>query len=143
MKDYEDNHFDLAICDPPYGIKRFKTNVESKQMPNFKNKLSDWDIKPTKEYFNELFRVSKNQIIWGANNFTLPESEYFIIWDKEQPLKNFARCEYAFVSMGLKKPAKIFRYGYWGGMKKHIEENIHPTQKPIKLYDWILNNYSE
>ena len=154
MKDYNDNHFDLAIVDPPYGIERFKkcsekdvlnsTTVKSLRIAQrFQRMETVNNIKPTKEYFDELFRVSKNQIIWGANNFTLPESEYFIIWDKKQMMPNFARCEYAFVSMGLKKPAKIFEFGYCGGMKKHIEQNIHPTQKPVKLYEWILHNYAE
>jgi len=143
MAEYPDKYFDLAIVDPPYGIKRFEKNVESKAMPNFKNKLNNWDKKPTQSYFTELFRVSRNQIIWGANNFQLPVSEYFIVWDKEQPCENFATCELAWVSMGLKKPAKVFRYGYWGGMKKSIEDNIHPTQKPIALYKWLLKNYSD
>jgi site-specific DNA-methyltransferase (adenine-specific) len=143
MSRYEDNYFDLAIVDPPYGIKRFEKNVESKKMPNFKNKLTDWDRKPKQEYWDELFRISKNQIVWGANNFNMPTSEYFCIWDKKQPMDNFARCEYAWVSMGLKKPAKIFELAYWGGMKHSVEKNYHPTQKPVKLYEWLFKNYSK
>jgi site-specific DNA-methyltransferase (adenine-specific) len=141
MKDKPDNYYDLAIVDPPYGIKRFQSNVESKKMPNFKNKLCSWDKKPDEKYFIELFRVSKNQMIWGMNNFKLPETEYFIVWDKKQPCNNFARCELAWTN--IKKPSKIFEYAYWGGMKKHIEFNIHPTQKPIALYKWLLQNYAK
>ena len=92
MKGLEDNAFELAIVDPPYGIKRFQSNVESKMMPNFKNKMGDWDKKPSDKYFSELFRISNKQIIWGMNNFTLPQTEYFIVWDKQQPCDNFARC---------------------------------------------------
>ena len=141
MRKMKDNEFDLCICDPPYGLERFKHNVESKKMPNFKNKMIDWDNKPTKEYFIELMRISNNQIIWGMSNFELPITEYFIVWDKQQPCDNFARCELAWTS--IKKPAKIFNYGYWGGMKKHIEINYHPTQKPIALYKWLLKNYAK
>ena len=98
------------------------------------------DIKPTKEYWNELFRVSKHQIVFGANNFTMPESEYFLIWDKKQAMPNFARCEYAWVSMSLKKPAKIFEYS----IHKHNQVNkIHQTQKPVSLYQWILTEYAK
>lgn len=151
MKKYDDNHFDLAIVDPPYGIERFKkcsekdvlnsTTVKSLRIAQrFQRMETVNNIKPTKEYFDELFRVSKNQIIWGANNFTLPESEYFIIWDKKQMMPNFARCEYAYVSMGLKKPAKIFEYSIH---QHNTTDKIHPTQKPQKLYEWILHNYSE
>ena len=143
MAKMDDNAFDLAIVDPPYGIERFKKSVQSKAMPNFKDKLCEWDKKPSKEYFTELFRISANQIIWGANNFNLPTTEYFCIWDKKQPCDNFARCEYAWVSVGLKKPAKIFEFAYWGGMKKSIEINQHPTQKPVALYKWLLKNYAK
>ena len=101
------------------------------------------DIKPTKEYFDELFRISKNQIIWGANNFTLPESEYFIVWDKQQSVENFSSAEYAWTN--IKKPAKVFRYSIQKVMSYIKRENgkIHPTQKPVKLYEWLLINYAE
>ena len=151
MSRYDANYFDLAIVDPPYGIERFKkcsekdvlnsTTVKSLRIAQrFQRMETVNNIKPTKEYFDELFRVSKNQIIWGENNFTLPESEYFIIWDKKQMMPNFARCEYAYVSMGLKKPAKIFEYSIH---QHNTTDKIHPTQKPQKLYEWILHNYSE
>tara|TARA_Y100000593_G_scaffold93236_1_gene187364 strand:- start:1539 stop:2165 length:627 start_codon:yes stop_codon:yes gene_type:complete len=143
MKDYKDNHFDLAIVDPPYGIARFGNRVEVSNRRCKEAKINKWDIKPTKEYFDELFRISKNQIIWGANNFTLPESEYFIVWDKQQSVENFASAEYAWTN--IKKPAKVFRYSIHKVMSDRKRENgkIHPTQKPVKLYEWLLHNYAE
>jgi site-specific DNA-methyltransferase (adenine-specific) len=140
MARYADKYFDLAIVDPPYGIERLKKINKGDKI----HKISDIgknynNLKPKKEYFNELFRVSKNQIIWGANNFELPTSEYFCVWDKKQGYPNFARCEYAFVSMGLKKPAKIFEHGIHQYLN---QDKFHPTQKPVKLYKWILDNYA-
>lgn len=143
MKGFSDKQFELALVDPPYGIERFK-----KQSGSTRFKCSElmqrhgltWDVKPDKVYFDELFRVSKNQIIWGANNFILPPTEYFIIWDKQQTVDNFACAEYAWVSIGLKKPSKIFRYSI---QKHNHTEKIHPTQKPIALYKWILKNYAK
>jgi site-specific DNA-methyltransferase (adenine-specific) len=143
MARYEDNHFDLAIVDPPYGIERFKkvTDTPSKKdvhAKRFQGMGLVNDTKPSKEYWSELFRVSKHQIVFGANNFTMPESEYFLIWDKKQAMPNFARCEYAWVSMSLKKPAKICEYS----IHKHNQiDKIHQTQKPVYLYEWILMNY--
>lgn len=145
MKRYEDNHFDLAIVDPPYGIERFKKVTDNPSEKDVHAKRFQGmgfvnDIKPTKEYWGELFRVSKHQIVFGANNFTMPESEYFLIWDKKQAMPNFARCEYAWVSMSLKKPAKIFEYS----IHKHNQVNkIHQTQKPVSLYQWILTEYAK
>tara|TARA_B100001287_G_scaffold206316_1_gene175392 strand:+ start:285 stop:902 length:618 start_codon:yes stop_codon:yes gene_type:complete len=141
MARYEDNSFDLAIIDPPYGLERLKKG--SLRLGgikgNYKKNL-EWDVKPKKEYWNELFRVSKNQIVWGANNFEMPPSEYFCIWNKKQTVDNFATAEYAWISMGLKKPAKMFDYG----IHKHNHTyKIHPTQKPIKLYEWLLMNYAK
>ena len=141
MKEMTDNQFDLAIVDPPYGLKRLqKGSLRLGGIKgNYVNKLS-WDIKPKDIFFEELIRVSKNQIIWGANNFVLPPTEYFCIWNKKQTVDNFATAEYAWVSMGLKKPAKIFEYS----IHKHNQTNkIHPTQKPVKLYEWLLMNYAK
>jgi len=144
MARYPDKYFDLAIVDPPYGIERFKKvtktpSAKDKHAKSFQRMETVNDNKPTIEYWNELFRVSKNQIVFGANNFIMPTSEYFLIWDKKQAMPNFARCEYAWVSMGLKKPAKICEHSI------HIHnqtEKIHPTQKPIYLYKFILDNYT-
>jgi site-specific DNA-methyltransferase (adenine-specific) len=145
LKRYPDNHFDLAIVDPPYGIERFKNvtttpsskDVHAKRFQRMETVNND---KPSDEYWSELFRVSKNQIVWGANNFELPPSEYFLCWNKQQAMPNFATLEYAWVSMGLKKPAKLFTYS----IHKHNQvDKVHPTQKPIPLYDWILDNYAK
>jgi site-specific DNA-methyltransferase (adenine-specific) len=145
MSRYPDNYFDLAIVDPPYGIERFKKvtdNPSDKDVhaKRFQGMKLVNDIKPTQKYWDELFRVSRHQIVFGANNFTMPESEYFLVWDKKQAMPNFARCEYAWVSMSLKKPAKIFEYS----IHKHNQVNkIHQTQKPIPLYQWILTEYAK
>ena len=145
MARYPDNYFDLAIVDPPYGIERFKNvtttpsskDVHAKRFQRMETVNND---KPSDEYWSELFRVSKNQIIWGANNFELPPSEYFLCWNKQQAMPNFATLEYAWVSMGLKKPAKLFTYS----IHKHNQvDKVHPTQKPIPLYEWILMNYAK
>ncbi len=143
MAKYPDNYFDLAIVDPPYGIERFKKPSGTTRFKNSKLMQEEgltWDNKPKDEYFEELFRVSKNQIIWGANNFTLPPSEYFLIWNKKQTVDNFAGAEYAWVSMGLKTPAKIYDYGIH---KHNHTDKIHPTQKPIDLYRYILDKYAK
>jgi len=140
MSRYEDNYFDLAIVDPPYGIKRFSEKRNTKQRILQTKEGLNWDNKPTNEYWKELFRVSKNQIVWGANNFVMPPSEYFLIWNKKQTVDNFATAEYAWVSMGLKKPAKMFNYGIH---KHNHTDKIHPTQKPIPLYEFILMNYAK
>jgi len=145
MSRYEDNYFNLAIVDPPYGIERFKNvtaNPSEKDVhaKRFQKMELINNNKPSKKYWNELFRVSKNQIVWGGNNFNLPQSEYFLVWDKKQAMPNFARCELAFVSMGLKKPAKIFEYS----IHKHNQiQKIHNTQKPISLYEFCLMNYAK
>jgi len=147
MKQYPDNYFELAIVDPPYGIERFKKvkeNTDRNTKDVYANKFLKSaqfnNTKPNELYFKELFRVSKNQIIWGANNFVLPPSEYFLCWNKEQAMPNFATLEYAWVSMGLKKPAKLFTYSIH---QQNQINKIHPTQKPVKLYKWILQNYTK
>jgi site-specific DNA-methyltransferase (adenine-specific) len=140
MARYEDKHFDLAIVDPPYGLERFKANDggNSKKIKSFGDKDKNWNnIKPSKEYWEQLFRVSKKQIVWGGNNFTefLPPSEYFIIWDKQQAMPSFARCEMAWTN--CKIPAKIY------AERSQDLNRIHPTQKPVKLYEWLLLNYAK
>ena len=142
MKQFPDKYFELAIVDPPYGLERHKRG--SLRIDNSKKAENGllWDEKPSKEYFDELFRVSQKQIIWGANNFTLPETEYFIVWDKFQTVDNFASAEYAWTN--IKMPAKVFRYAIHKEMAERKENGgkIHPTQKPIKLYEWLLTNYA-
>ena len=132
MKRYSDKYFDLAIVDPPYGIGISKDTVRHM------HKKKDWDNEiPSKQYFDELFRVSKNQITWGGNYFDLPPSQGFYIWDKKQP-ENFslAMCEYAWSS--IQKPAKI-----WSLSVMKEQNKIHPTQKPIELYEWIIMRNAE
>jgi len=153
MARYEDNHFDLAIVDPPYGIGINKMNyTQSTKGGVAKRKdyssVGDWDKAiPTKEYFTELIRVSKNQIIWGGNYFNLPLTKSWILWDKKTQAKynnDFADGELAWSSFN--KPLRIYRY-LWSGMMqgdmKNKELRFHPTQKPVKLYEWILDNYAK
>ena len=141
MKDCEDNAFDLAIVDPPYGIERFKNGIGKNDRHTVKASGGFNNNTPKDEYFAYLWRVAKNQIIWGANNFQLPKSEYFVVWDKMQTVDNFASAEYAWVSPMMKKPAKVFRYGIH--QHNSDQKKIHPTQKPVKLYEWLLRNYAE
>ena len=135
MRGLPDNAFELAIVDPPYGIERFKKG--GSHLNKHGSHDAQWNNeKPGSEFFSELFRVSGRQIVWGANNFTLPPSEYFIIWHKPNMPEgmSFASCEYAWTN--VKKPAKIFT------QHSASESRIHPTQKPIKLYQWLLKNYA-
>ena len=101
--------------------------------------IRHWDVAPTKEYFNELARVSKNQIIWGGNYFDLPPTRCFLIWEKLSISENFsmAMCEYAWTSFN--DNAKLFKYAPQGNKEKRF----HPTQKPIELYHWVLNRYAK
>ena len=137
MRTLPDKAFDLAVVDPPYEIERFKHG--GSVINKYGDETRKWNNKkPTKEYFEQLFRVSKKQIIWGANNFNLPTSEYFIIWDKVNPPDfSFAQCEMAWTN--CKVPAKIFRYN----SQKESSCRIHPTQKPVALYAWIFSRYAK
>ncbi len=150
MKQYPDKHFDLAIVDPPYGID-INNQSQGKgggvaRKTDYTKK--DWDKSaPEIIYFDELRRVSKNQIIWGANHFIsrLPiDSSCWIVWDKDNGESDFADCELAWTS--FKTAVRRFKWT-WAGMRqqnmKNKEERIHPTQKPIDLYDWILKNYAK
>ena len=137
MKEIPDKFFDLAIVDPPYGLKRFKHG--GSVINKYGSAAGEWNnTKPSPEYFKELFRVSKNQIIWGANNFELPPTEYFIVWDKVNPQNfSFAMCEMAWTN--CKVPAKIFSYN----SQTESKQRIHPTQKPVALYEWLLSTYAK
>lgn len=145
MARYPDKYFDLAIVDPPYGLDLANMNMgigkskKASKIQNRKWKPKDWDKEtPTAQYFKELFRVSKNQIIWGGNYFDLPPCKNYIIWDKEIPEGlSFADCEMAWTSFD--KAPKMFRYSAY--LDK--ANKFHPTQKPVKLYDWILYKYSK
>ena len=145
MRSKPDGFYDLAIIDPPYGLKRVgekrKTPGRIQGDSDCNEKLMGWkNYIPDKVFFSELFRVTKNQIIWGANNFVLPPTEYFCIWNKHQTVDNFASAEYAWVSMGLKTPAKVFDYSIH---KHNHTDKIHPTEKPVDLYRWILQIYAK
>ncbi len=134
MANQPDNSFDLAIVDPPYGI-----NINnSGRLGHYGGKGKKWDESaPEKDYFLEVERVSKNQIIWGANYFDMKPTRCFLIWDKQQPEDvSFASCEYAWTSFD--KSAKT----YYQRPQNADIERIHPTQKPVKLYDWLLKNYA-
>ena len=154
MARYEDNHFDLAIVDPPYGIDHANKagkmggqkygNAAAKKR-NYKPK--DWDINiPTKNYFDELFRLSKNQIIWGGNYFAhiLKPKSGWIFWDKNNGNNNFSDGELAWSSFNCGLRMKKIT---WNGMiqydMKNKEDRFHPTQKPIQLYEWLLMNYAK
>lgn len=137
MKSISDKFFDLAIVDPPYGLDKKSTHGRGKLKNRCLNSgnIQRWDTRPSKEYFEELFRVSKNQIIWGGNYFNLPPTRCIICWDKMQPWPNFSQIEIAWTSFN--SPAKIFKYD------NRTDDKIHPTQKPISLYAWILKNYAK
>ena len=137
MARYPDKYFDLAIVDPPYGIERFKNGGSHLNKYGSSDRL--WNNeKPSQQYFDELFRVSKYQIIWGGNNFALPTSEYFVVWQKNNALDfSFAMCEQAWTN--VKKPAKLFTHFH----ASETAKRIHPTQKPVALYKWLLKNYAK
>jgi len=143
MSRYPDNYFDLAIVDPPYGYGDKKTDIF-----NFRQKEQhrEWNIAPNKKYFKELFRVSKNQIIWGGNYFPFIWNyggRCFIYWHKGNPVENFADGELAWTSFD--KNAKQFDYRYYGNLEGNTStsKKHHPTQKPISLYEWLLMDYAK
>lgn len=159
MKCYPDNYFDLAIVDPPYFsgpntrgyYGRKENSIGGRRLYDT---IPDWSI-PDKEYFEELFRVSKNQIIWGVNYFQYEFGSGRIVWDKVNGESSFSDCEIAFCS--VHDSVRLFRY-MWNGMfqgksiveghiqqgdKKLNEKRIHPTQKPINLYRWLIQKYAK
>ena len=148
MKRYNDNYFDLAIVDPPYGI-----NINKKMMGKSKTKTNpaslrsftpkDWDKSiPEPKYFEELFRGSKNQIIWGGNYYPLPLTRAWLFWDKSVPIGvSFGDGELAWTSFDI--PLKKINIPYSGFKGTEPGGKIHPTQKPIALYRWILKNYAK
>ena len=132
MKTLPDKCVDLCLTDPPYGIGISSNPVRQKHAKK------DWDSSiPIDDIFKEIFRISKNQVIWGGNYFDLPKSQGFLIWDKKQPEAfSLAMCEYAYSS--IQSPAKMFRYSV---LKERGKQ--HPTQKPVKLGEWILEKYAK
>jgi len=136
MKEFPDNYFDLAIVDPPY--RDASENQPTKDM-RANGTMEGFGDKPTPEYFDQLFRVSKEQIIWGANNFTLPNYKGFVIWKKKTIGITFtmSMCELAYISEGLGTTSK------WIEIAPQDPNRIHPTQKPIDLYKFLLRTYAE
>ena len=149
MKTKPDNYYDLAIVDPPYGINMDGGKIGGNNCGKAKDYTQkDWDKEPPSlEYFKELMRVSKNQIVWGANHFIsrMPfDSSCWIIWDKENGENDFADCEMAWTSFSTAVRKFNFRWaGMLQGNMKDKEIRIHPTQKPKDLYRWILKNYAK
>jgi len=139
MREFPDKFFELAIVDPPYGINWMKQVEKPNKGKNWKKwESKKWDEKiPNKEYFRELFRVSENQIIWGGNYFDLPPTPCLVIWDKMQEFSG-ATFETAWTSFS--SPSKAFRMSR---VEAYVRtDKIHPTQKPIELYTWLLQNYA-
>ena len=140
LKRFADKHFDLAIVDPPYGIGMDGGNVGYKGFNNFEKK--DWDKEiPNAEYFTELFRVSKNQVIFGGNYFGLPPTRCYLVWDKGEGFYNrtYAECELAWTSFD----ANTCKIKYDPLAKGDYKGKIHPCQKPVTVYDWILQKYAK
>jgi site-specific DNA-methyltransferase (adenine-specific) len=158
MKQFPDKYFGLAVVDPPYGIDIGSMNYTKSGAVHPKGRAAaarrdyrgncEWDNqRPDKSYFDELFRISKEQIIWGGNYFSdmLSPGKSFIIWDKrvsDSMRNDFADCEYAWCSKGV---SRMFRF-VWNGMLQgdmsKKEQRTHPTQKPVALYKWILHHYA-
>jgi site-specific DNA-methyltransferase (adenine-specific) len=151
MAKYPDKYFDLAIVDPPYGIGEDGSNNKSRGLlakaKNYKAFSGNDKNSPDKIFFDELIRLSKNQIIWGANHFIskIPyDSSCWVVWDKYNGETDFADCELAWTSF----KSAVRRYKFkWQGMlqenMKNKEIRIHPTQKPVALYKWLLTNYAK
>ena len=136
MAGLEDNAFDLAIVDPPYGIGMGKNTCGRLRRYGSIEIADESPIHP--QYFEDLERVSINQIIWGGNYFALPATRCFLIWDKQQPEDvSFASCEYAWTSFD--QSAKT----YYQRPQSMDFYRVHPTQKPVKLYEWLLSKYAE
>lgn len=147
MKEFPDNYFDLAVVDPPYGSMRGDKYKKIERTgggyaKKYGKKIIDWDIAPDRSYFDELFRVSKDQIIWGGNYFNefLPSCRNFIIWRKLTISESFsmAMVEYAWTS--IQGNAKVYECAPQGTKR---EPRVHPTQTPTKLYEWLLGRYAD
>ena len=139
MARYEDNYFDLAIVDPPYGIGNKLVDGGGTRNAKFdKNRDSViWDKIPNDDYFKRLFKVSKNQVIWGSNYFNLPPTRCNIIWDK---IQIFTGSDFELAWTSFDKASKAFRMSR---VEAYSKGKIHPTQKPVALYEWLLMNYAK
>lgn len=147
MRSMPDDSFELAIVDPPYGIANMKTfrppggdkeiarSMQNRTLVKQIEKMRKWDVLPPAEYFTELRRVSKNQIIWGGNYFDLPPTRCVIAWDKVQPWYTYSQWEMAWTSFD--SPARLYKYD------NRYAGKIHATQKPVSLYIWLLSQYAK
>ena len=148
LKRFPDKYFDLAVVDPPYGIGAGNVNFINRYTAN-KNaekfyRVNDWDkIRPDKIYFDELRRVSKNQIVWGGNYFVdmMQPARCFLVWDKKTGDNSYADCEMALTSFDAN--AKIYQKHWLGSKAKDHDGRLHPTQKPIGLYEWIYKLFAK
>jgi site-specific DNA-methyltransferase (adenine-specific) len=140
MRGYPDGYFELACVDPPYGLGLrtveggSKKNTQTKFIDDLKKKRWDNDV-PTQSYWDELFRVSRNQVVWGGNYFGLPAHRTFIVWDKMTYVPTMSQIEQAWTSFD--SPARLIK------INSNQPDRTHPTQKPIALYDWIFANYAK
>lgn len=140
MREIPDKYFDLAVVDPPYGIEKgFKATSHIRKYGQMDTVN---DQKPTSEYFKQLFRVSKNQIVFGYNHLSnmLPPTKEFLFWYKHQPLDTYSDGELAWTS--YRKTEKCFDYPFFGAVNAE-KDRIHPTQKPVALYTWIFSHYAK
>ena len=148
MATLPDKAFDLCICDPPYGRRcdiQTGGGIETKSIVKFHQLYTEnnkqWNVAPDKKYFTELFRVSKNQIIWGGNYFQLQPCRCFVVWDKVRSIENFSQVEMAWTSFD--SPALLYRFcGNGGFILAPRDKKIHPTQKPVSLYEFLLYKFS-
>ena len=138
MAQFPDKYFELAIVDPPYGIDAGMYGCGSRTKKYDRSQAHNWDSHPPdNKYWQELFRLSQNQIIWGMNNYSLPPTKHFVVWDKKQPDGvTFAQAEIAWTS--FQGTSKVYRLSSNGQ-----SDRIHPTQKPVKLYEWLLTHYAK
>jgi len=146
MATVPDKYFDLAIVDPPYGKRPMRDDNGTYGSPNtrkFDSKDDKWDIRPSIDYWNDLFRISKNQIIWGGNYFIdyLKPTNCFIVWDKKTGDNFFSDCELAWTS--FTSVTKKYTLLWLGSHCTDVLGLIHPTQKPVQLYKWTLKNYAK
>jgi len=150
LPSFPDGYFDLAIVDPPYGINADQKRGDTGRNGHIKQRdyhIGNWDKGiPTPEYFSEIKRVSKNQIIWGGNYFLdyLGNTSCFVVWDKDNSDNLYADCELAWTSFDTAvRKVKYRWHGFLQGDMKNKENRVHPTQKPVSLYRWLLENYAK